>query len=335
MDLIARYLQAVKFWLPKKQQDDIIAELSEDLRAQMEEHETRLGRNLNEPEVETLLRQRGSPYAVANGYLPQRSLIGPLLFPIYIFVVKIVTLISVVWGSVGFIAGIVSRALGHVVGTGWTPPFAAIADHFWSGWFSSLTVVTIVFAVIERTPVKDQILRTWDPRKLPPLRPANTIPRSGTLIEIAVYMCVLAWWAGKMAPPTIFHIGNLQIALTSAWTAFYWGILLITLVNLVLSFLNLLRPWWTAQRAVVRLILDAAGGVFFCWMFQAHLVATLSWPGASPEKSAWALSQLNLWLARMFPWGVAVTVFITAVGVWRVMKTLRKTNAQAMRTAMV
>jgi len=118
MDLIARYLQAVKFWLPKKQQDDIIAELSEDLSAQIEERESTLARKLNESEIETLLRQRGSPIMVANRFLPQQSLIGPLLFPIYVFVMKLVTLVSLIPAIVGLIAGIISRALGHVVGTG-------------------------------------------------------------------------------------------------------------------------------------------------------------------------------------------------------------------------
>ena len=46
MDLIERYLQAVQFWLPKEQKDDIIAELSEDLHAQIEESESALGRTL-------------------------------------------------------------------------------------------------------------------------------------------------------------------------------------------------------------------------------------------------------------------------------------------------
>jgi hypothetical protein len=33
MQLLERYLQAVKFWLPKEQKEDIIAELSEDIRS--------------------------------------------------------------------------------------------------------------------------------------------------------------------------------------------------------------------------------------------------------------------------------------------------------------
>ncbi len=34
MDLLDRYLQAVGSWLPKAQRDDIVAELSEDIRTQ-------------------------------------------------------------------------------------------------------------------------------------------------------------------------------------------------------------------------------------------------------------------------------------------------------------
>jgi hypothetical protein len=39
MELLDRYLQAVKFWLPKAQKQDIIEELSEDIRSQVEEKE--------------------------------------------------------------------------------------------------------------------------------------------------------------------------------------------------------------------------------------------------------------------------------------------------------
>jgi hypothetical protein len=335
MDLIPRYLQAVKFWLPKQLQDDIIAEISEDIRSQIAEREAELGHPLTDADIEVLLRRRGSPIQVANGYLPQRSLIGPLLFPIYVVVLKIVTLFSLLPAVVGFIAGIVSRALGHVVGTGWTPPFAAIASHFWTGWFASIGTATLVFAVLERTPAKTEIFEKWNPRKLPPLRPAHAIPRSSSVIEIAVNLCVLAWWTAEMAPPTTIHLGNLHIALAPAWSAFYWTILVITLANVIISGINLLRPWWTAQRAVLRVILDLAGGALFCWMFQAHLIASLSWPNATPDKVAYALAELNLWLARIFPWAVAVTVFIAGVGIWRLMKTLRKTGAKTMRTAVV
>ena len=50
MDLLARYLQAVRFFLPRGSQDDIVRELEEELRAQMEDRESQLGRTLTDEE---------------------------------------------------------------------------------------------------------------------------------------------------------------------------------------------------------------------------------------------------------------------------------------------
>ena len=48
MELLDRYLQAVKKHLPWKRQDDIIAELRVNLESQLEEREDELGRPLTE-----------------------------------------------------------------------------------------------------------------------------------------------------------------------------------------------------------------------------------------------------------------------------------------------
>jgi len=48
--------------------------------------------------VEALLKQRGSPFLVANRFLPQESLIGPVLFPIYRFSIKIAVLCYLIRG---------------------------------------------------------------------------------------------------------------------------------------------------------------------------------------------------------------------------------------------
>ena len=56
MELIDRYLQAVKFALPKAQRDDIIGELRDSILSQVEEKEAALGRPLNESEQVELLK---------------------------------------------------------------------------------------------------------------------------------------------------------------------------------------------------------------------------------------------------------------------------------------
>src|SRR5215472_16193844 len=95
MELLDRYLKAVARALPAAQREDIIRELSEDIRSEMEEKESQLGRELTEAEQEGVLRQRGNPLLVAARYRQDhrtlafgRQLIGPILFPFYIKVLS-------------------------------------------------------------------------------------------------------------------------------------------------------------------------------------------------------------------------------------------------------
>jgi hypothetical protein len=76
MDLLERYLQAVRTYLPKKQQEDILKELGENLRAQIEDQEAAIGRPLNEDEVAAILKKHGHPLFVASRYRQARHLIG-------------------------------------------------------------------------------------------------------------------------------------------------------------------------------------------------------------------------------------------------------------------
>lgn len=320
MELIERYLQAVKFWLPKKQQDDIIAELSEDLRAQVEEREAELGRPLTEPEIEELLRQRGSPMRVANGYLPQRSLIGPAVFPAYVLVLKIVTLLDFISMAVAAIAVTISRAQGNMPGTGWTPPLMALMKHDWMGWLYGMAIVTLVFAVVERIPATDKMFQNWNPRRLPPLRPANAIPRSSSVGGILGSLLLLIFWVVEMTPPLTIHLGNLQIATSPGWSFVFWAVLLLSSASFILEMTNLLRPWWSMERGIARLLLDIGGLSVFCWSIQARFVASISWPGATAEEKAFTATHLNMLLAHIFPWCAAVAFFIVAVDIWRVFK---------------
>src|ERR1700739_2514315 len=90
MELLDRYLQAVKKHLPWKRQDDIIAELRTNLESQLEEREAELGRPLTQSEAEDWLKQLGPPIQMASRYHPQQYLIGPSLFPTYWYVLRLV-----------------------------------------------------------------------------------------------------------------------------------------------------------------------------------------------------------------------------------------------------
>ena len=165
MELLDRYLQAVRFWLPRKQQDDIIAELGDDLRSQIEERESSLGRPLNEDELVALLKQAGHPLWVAGRYQKQQALIGPVLFPLYSFVLKIVTLGYLVpWLVVWIVLTVFVPS--HRAAN----PFLTVAGGWGSLWTTTIIIfgsVTLAFAILERVQAAMSALQQWDPRKLP------------------------------------------------------------------------------------------------------------------------------------------------------------------------
>ncbi len=89
VDLFERYLQAIRRHLPWRRQDDILAELRVNLEAQLEDKEEERGRPLTEGEMIDWLKQLGSPMHVAMRYRPQQYLIGPAIFPMYWYVIRL------------------------------------------------------------------------------------------------------------------------------------------------------------------------------------------------------------------------------------------------------
>lgn len=328
MDLINRYLQAVRFWLPRRQQDDMIAELSEDIRSQMEERSRALGRPLTEGELEELLRQRGSPIMVANRYLPQQSLIGPLLFPIYRFVVIVVSVVLLVPIFLGWLVTMLSPGFGADRSAHWLSVVGLTWSHLWTGWFAAMGIVTLVFAILERTHAQLHILESWNPRKLPPVRHPSLIPRSTSAIELAVNLAVLLWWSVNMAAPFSFHVGALHILFSAQWAIFFWATLALTVANAVMASINLVRPFWTTARITARLLIDIVGAAFFCWLLRANIVAAVVSPTFTPEKALAVTQSMNQWLARLFPWAVVVCILVAAANLWRYVHLKKKPRTQ-------
>jgi hypothetical protein len=323
MQLLERYLQAVKFWLPKEQKEDIIAELSEDIHSQIDEKEAELGRKLNEVELEAILRQRGRPILVANRYLPQEQLIGPVLFPIYRLVLKIVMLCylapwTVTWiALLIFYSGYAAKFASH----SWVEILGSLWAQLWGTAFLAAGTVTLVFAILERAQRKSHFLEEWNPRKLPPVNNPNLISRFNSIVELAANMIFCLWWTANMFTGVVLNQVNLRIALAPVpWRYFFWGFLLISFVNIGLAVANLARPYWTAPRAAIRLVSDMAGSVFFCWLLKANILAELSGASIPPEKAVQVTALLNLWMGRIFPIAVILGVVVAVVNIVRIVR---------------
>ena len=333
MELIDRYLQAVKFWLPKQEKQDIIAELSDDIYAQMEEQETQLGRKLYESDVEALLKKRGNPILVANRYLPQRYLIGPVLFPMYLFVLKIMALCYLApWVLVWVGVMLSPMYMAQHPGASWLTALGGLPGKFWQMVFASLGGVTIVFAILERAQAKSNFLNAWNPRKLPPVRNPNHIPLSASSFELAANLVVLGWWASTMYSPIVLFHSDLRLNLSTLWPVFFWSFVLITLTNIGLSALSLKWPYWTVSRATWRLLIDGAGGALFCWMLAANVLIGIEGAGVSAQRAIEITNAINLWMAKALAPAIIVSVIIVCVDAYRIIR-LRNSATRLMTEA--
>ncbi|HTD21508.1 MAG TPA: hypothetical protein VK738_02575 [Terriglobales bacterium] len=321
MELIDRYLQAVGFWLPKAQKQDIVAELSEDISSQMEEKEAELSRKLNESEVEAILKQLGSPIVVANRYLPQRHLIGPLLLPIYWVVLKMAWLFYFVpwlfvWICIdSFAPSYRPDHAGTLIG--------GTLRAVWPMAVNTFAFVTVAFALIEKYHVKSGFLEKWDPRKLPPVRDPNRIKRSSSIAEIVGLIAVCVWWIGFMSSPVMVDRPEVRIILTPAWRYFFWSILLLTAAGAIASGINLFRPYWTRFRASMRLVSDCIGWALCAWLCKANIVAEISVRNVPHERTMQIAAAINLWASRSFPVVVAIGVLTASVDVYRIIRVKR------------
>jgi len=322
MELIDRYLQAVKFWLPKAQSEDIIAELSEDIRSQIEEREGELGRQLNDSEVGAILKQVGPPAFVANRFLPQQYLIGPLLFPIYRFVLKIAMLGYLIpWVLVWIGLMIYSQSYREEhAGGGVIGALGSLWSSVWFAAFITIAVVTIVFAVLERTQVLTCALQNWDPQKLPPVRDRNRIPRSSSITEFIVGVLFLIWWVDTFSSQTILRFTAIQITLAPVWRYFFWGFLFVSVVNVALAAANLFHPHWTKLRAVVRLASDCAGSVLFCWLLKSNFLAGITVPNVEASKTLAITNAINWWDTKMVTAAIVICIVIAAIDVYRIVR---------------
>ncbi len=318
-ELVRRYLHAVRFWLPKDQRDDIVAELAENLRSEIEERETALGRKLDEAELVAILKSHGEPIVVASNYRPPRYLIGPALFPLYRFVVKLVVL--------GILVPVYVLVVGPLVLKTATNPSLAGIQALWSLLLSSvfsLGVITVVFALIEfRSP---RTSSDWDPRRLPPA-PANHgedfEPMSWyrAVGGIAMSALISLVWVYVAQPQTAAEFEGALIRLAPVWRSLFWPILAVLLSGAIVGVAGLLRPGAARLHAAIRLAADALSLVVIGFLLDSRSWIEIVAPGKPPAgieiSDKW--TNLGVWVSLLI-----VGVIVLADGVREARRLFRR-----------
>ena len=301
-DLVDRYLHAVKFWLPKAQQADIVAELGEDLQSLVEEREAALGHTLDEDELAIILKKRGSPMRVASGYLPEQRLINPAMLPVYRLVLKIVLL----WVFVPLFAFVF---LGPVL-TFARPGEMLLrcAVEYWRAAFMTVGMVTTVFALLDRYQVKFHRADNWDPRKLPGVPGTqNAMTRWNHLAGAIFGFPAAAFWVYLMWQRSEFAFsGGTRLILGPVWRQIYWPVLGVTLTSAFFDLLSSVYPRWTQVRSRVRIGTDICGLTIAAVLLKAGNFVGI----VDAHLSAADLANSMAWFNGMIDWTVIAAIAI-------------------------
>jgi hypothetical protein len=250
MDLLERYLHAVRGHLPAAERDDIVAELDADLRAKFEERQQALGRPLTEDDEAELLAPYGRPMLLAARYKRRQYLIGPEVFPFYVTTLKIalaVALVVHVAVVVGF--AVSGRSFGEAVERLTNYPGAALNVFFW---------VTAAFAAFDLAIARTKIADKWDPRSLPRLPTTAPLPsRLEVGFDLVIGAIFVVWWATL---PGASGVAPAEPSLWPgpAWAQFYLPVLVVALASLAAKSVALVRPDWMTFRVVAGVVMSAA-----------------------------------------------------------------------------
>ncbi|MBN8808978.1 MAG: hypothetical protein J0I47_12205 [Sphingomonas sp.] len=276
MELLERYLAAVRRNLPATQSDDIVAELREELLDRADAEEARTGH----VDWSALLRRNGHPLVVAGRYRAHQSLIGPELYPFYLYSLRLfggLALLGVAFASaIG--AATHPDDIGHLV-----------VRFLGSLWWATATVVgttTIVFALIERYGGMSKHFQDWRPEDLPDADREQQPGRWEGPIETVLTAIVLLWWIGVVPTPWAMGNASFRIAAGPVWQQLYWPILVLIAARLVHNLVAWLRPHWRSWRMLLAIATTAGAIVLAVIVYRAGQWLTVVPIGAPTADTA-------------------------------------------------
>jgi hypothetical protein len=264
MELIDRYLQSVKWMLPRKQQDDVARELSDEILSQVEEKEHALGRPLTDDEQAALLKQLGHPMLLASRYRKERYLIDPSIFAIYWMVLRLVLLVTLFGMAVGAVAvAATGQGLGKALRILFQYPFVAISVFAW---------VTIVFVVLDIIQVKFNFFDKWDPRTLPKLTKREPKQSMTESVAALVFGAIFGiWWlVGLKHQFWIFGPGVAFVHFAPVWQTLYPLFVVMVVADLVRHTIDVVRPDWERGRVAFLLFFRAMNLVLLGFLLNAN-----------------------------------------------------------------
>jgi hypothetical protein len=261
MNLLERYLHEVGRFLPRKNREDIQAELRSSVIDSLED---RFGPEPTEAETADLLKELGKPQEVAASYYPQgQYLIGPELYPLFRMVIWIVIAAVLgaqllAWGIAVFVAGegfSPLEMLGSLINS--------IPGAF--GW------VVIIFIALQRFDVKPDLdEEPWEPESLPQIDEQDDIKRAEIIVGLVfstlflVLVVFFPQWIGFVTTPGGKFYSNPVILEYLAW------IKISLVAGIIFEIFLLWQRRWTMLSRIAKVGLNIFSLVVLILLVQGH-----------------------------------------------------------------
>ncbi len=266
MNLIDRYVAEVGKNLPLlKGREDIEKELRSTLEDMLEDRASTTGRMRDEAMEIELLKEYGSPQTVAATYNSHPYLIGPRLFPFFLFVLKIVitVVVFVMLGLAGVRAVTDTPMMGmefvNIIGGGLGNAVSAAIAAFGN--------VVLVFAILERVLPDKEISgfndeKDWNPASLAEEPDPDMVKRGELIAEIVftfIGLAVLNLYPEILGMAYFGDDTTVFIPMFSdTFFKFLPWINTIFLAEIVLDVYLLRNALWTPVTRVAKMLIEAA-----------------------------------------------------------------------------
>ncbi|HUB50771.1 MAG TPA: hypothetical protein VL986_01305 [Terracidiphilus sp.] len=330
MELLDRYLEAVRKYLPWERQDDIIAELRANLEAQLEDKQEELGHTLTPDEAKAWVGQLPPPAVMAGRYRRQQYLIGPGLFPIYSMVLRIavfwIVIVMVIVGAIRLFTE--PWSAGAVAAAIWNVGFVTVVN---------AAIITVIFAAIEyaflhypeKFPQIAQHVSKWDLKDLPPIERASCGKKKTLAHAIAdaaahgllvVWLLLIPQYPFLLLGPGEWAVRALPYEFAPVIVHFYWAVVALNAVQFVWKVADVYTRAWMGERRVQQVVFKLLGLIPLGILLMApdNLWIVLKNPAADFEKYSATLAQANhgIFIALRVVLAITVITFVVELCKW-------------------
>jgi hypothetical protein len=326
---IDRYVAQVGRSLPQKKRADIEKEIRSLVEDMLEDRSQTEGRAVDEEMTLAVLQEMGSPEKVAAGYLPEKYLIGPRLYPLFMLVLRIVLIVM---------AGIALFGLVMSIGRSPMTPVEALKAtgmallEYTGTAMAILGNIVLVFAILQwawpsmKVDLHDE---KWNPRELEPVEDPDRVKRFEKLWDIVFALVGLLLFNFYSQYVGIYNntdgVWSFQPVLAEGFYAYLPWFNLLWILSILLNAILIRRGRWsTATRwasiGLSLLNIGICASILMTGPENLFIIGSLTIPGITPDTAEVLASLAQTGLVALFGLIIVLEGVKIVQTLWRMYK---------------